>query len=1027
MQPISGKPVGSTVASKCIETRSTCVVWDGPDINCLGVNLCKGQSIDIIIYNTAKKLCEVLDALKIDMVDLTCLIQGDTTGAPTNMQELFNLVISKLCALQTEVTALENTGTTDIMVKLPPCLEYKIPDPDNPGNFITISSLSLIDPVTSTSPIVSYLCTKICQLFSELSALSGRVDQLELTVQSLMDTVSAGVPSADVPSCIGSSPMILVDPQDPSQGAVPVMAQLICDLLDQTGTPSQIGSTNGDCTGNWPSIAGAAPLGNYAPLSPATMEDLGFVNNPTQLWEKVNNLWVTVCDIRNFCSTVKATCCPTMCQDVTFEMGVVPTTTSRSTLTLYLNGSQFDPVSNQSKPATFSFAGTYGICGAAPCWNINQAFSVTVTDGAAPANSHTWNFTGTDLTNLYNGGTVSLDVGAQGLDATTSYTVNFVGNVIAPDYSVCPLDQTKTLTATCISNPVTSPIISDYTYNGLTLNFTPPAPSTATLTGYTFEIIDSTHGNNYTITNVPAGFSTYYLYPDAESIPGNPCSSGCAELMITNGIQENTTYQVNVTAVYNCGNSIPVGTSTITTYVGVTVDISAYAFGLDCINPSLQATLVLIPDAGTLPADISGSFSTPIYINPGSGTSFTVYGKPGVEFGYVFTTGGLKSGYWNPSNQNGANCDTIGTVRCWGPPSLRAFYPGGANPANPCTNPASAGGCGCVGAANSPTFSYGEAGCYDYLYYNITPANTLINTFVGTSFTIDNMWDGNSGTQKDPGIYQYVYTSVDNQQFKIGSTNASINITQNVHILNNGIAPKVTIKVTDSSAEGIFQNRLAMWVPNSTTNSRIRYSSAVQALPGMINANKVYDTNNSSYLSGTVQGIPLYMKIEVLKYDTVNMVWINPAPITPTSTSCPNTVIFVTPDWANIQGGAILGSGYVLPPSFNIAARDRIRISFSAGAFNNNINVDYQRVTGTTYDATTNMYSTVEITQDPFTAAIAGNPGPYQFHTDYNNTHSNLNTQISSLAGTKTNNDVACSVIEFVVTDDLIIDWQLSV
>ena len=43
MQPISGKPVGSSVPSKCAETRSTCVIWDGPDINCLGVELCKGQ------------------------------------------------------------------------------------------------------------------------------------------------------------------------------------------------------------------------------------------------------------------------------------------------------------------------------------------------------------------------------------------------------------------------------------------------------------------------------------------------------------------------------------------------------------------------------------------------------------------------------------------------------------------------------------------------------------------------------------------------------------------------------------------------------------------------------------------------------------------------------------------------------------------------------------------------------------------------------------------------------------------------
>jgi len=995
----------------------------------LGVNLCKGQSIDIIIYNTAKKLCEVLDALKIDMVDLSCLVQGDTTGTPTNMQELFNLVISKLCTLQTEVAALEGSGTTDIMVKLPPCLEYTIPDPDNPGNVITISSLSLIDPVTSTSPIVSYLCTKICQLFSELAALDFRVGQLELTVQTLMDTVSSGVPSADVPACIGSSPMILVDPQDPSSGAVPVMAELICDLIDSLGTPADILATNGDCTGNWPSIAGATPLGNYAPLSPATMEDLGFVNNPTQLWEKVNNLWVTVCDIRNFCSTVKATCCPTMCEDVTFDMGVVPTTTGRGVLTLYLNGSQYDPISNQSKPADFSFAGTYGICGAAPCWNINQPFTVTVTDTDIPSHTYTWNFTGTDLTNLYNNGTISLDVAAQGLTTTASYIVDFSGNVIAPDYSVCPLVQSKTLTATCISNPVTSPAISDYTYNGLTVSFTPPAPSTATLTGYTFNVIDvNTPANNFSITNIPAGYSTYYLYPDAESIPGNPCSSGCAELMVTSGIQENTTYQITVVAVYNCGNSVPVGTTSVTTYVGITLDINPYPFGFDCVSPTVLGQVYLIPDPATAPGDIGSNFTVPVVMSPGGGTQFTVYGRPGVNFGYSLITGAIKGASWTLSNSNGSNCDSVPGVRCWGPPSLRYFNPGpaGYSPANPCSN-----GTSC-GTTEQPLIDYSSAGCYDYLYYDIVPSNSLINTFPGPIFSINNMWDGVAGsTQSFPGIYPYSYTSPDTTQFTIPSANCGITINQNVHVINGGSRPKVFIKITDP--DDLFNDQLSMWVPSNTGNTRIIYSPNVRALPGILNPTNIYTTDNTTYTDIGVEGIPVFMRIEIIRFDTASSTWPSPSiPVagTPGSTSCSNDVIFVTPDW-RLLSGIFSSTGFQLPASFNISNKDRLRISFSAGAANNSVNGLYPPLSPVP-PAGTDMFSKVTFTQDPFGNATAGNPGPYSFYRTYNNPNGdNLTAQIASNNGTKTNNtycasSVTCQVVEFIVTDDLLIDWEIS-
>jgi hypothetical protein len=72
------------------------------------------------------------------------------------------------------------------------------------------------------------------------------------------------------------------------------------------------------------------------------------------------------------------------------------------------------------------------------------------------------------------------------------------------------------------------------------------------------------------------------------------------------------------------------------------------------------------------------------------------------------------------------------------------------------------------------------------------------------------------------------------------------------------------------------------------------------------------------------------------------------------------------------------------------------------------------------------MFSQVTFTQDPFTAASAGNPGPYSFYRTYANPSDNLTTQIASGFGTRTNNAFASQEIEFIVTDDLTINWEIS-
>ena len=86
--------------SKCLETtNSSCVIWDGPDIKCLG--LCKGDTVTDVVYKAGKVLCELLDKFNISLLDFECYVNENPK--PQDIQELLQWFINKLCKLKEEI------------------------------------------------------------------------------------------------------------------------------------------------------------------------------------------------------------------------------------------------------------------------------------------------------------------------------------------------------------------------------------------------------------------------------------------------------------------------------------------------------------------------------------------------------------------------------------------------------------------------------------------------------------------------------------------------------------------------------------------------------------------------------------------------------------------------------------------------------------------------------------------------------------------------------------------------------------
>jgi hypothetical protein len=78
--------------STCSPISSNCVIWGGPDIECIG--LCKGDTITDVTYKLALELCAVMESLNVNNYDLACL---DLSCAPDDFNSLLQAIIDKLC------------------------------------------------------------------------------------------------------------------------------------------------------------------------------------------------------------------------------------------------------------------------------------------------------------------------------------------------------------------------------------------------------------------------------------------------------------------------------------------------------------------------------------------------------------------------------------------------------------------------------------------------------------------------------------------------------------------------------------------------------------------------------------------------------------------------------------------------------------------------------------------------------------------------------------------------------------------
>lgn len=323
------KPLNANSQS-CDPISSNCVIWGGPDIEC--IKLCKGDTVTEVVYKLATELCLVMDTLDITNYNEALSCFNITSCGPKDFEALINFLIARICQLEACnpdcvdpcTSALAGTpgrtvtssatgisGCPDCTIIVAKCFQFKNQFGD------TVTEMQLIDYVVSIGNYICSIAGQIATINTILAAYNVRITALELAPAPVF-TLPEFVPVCVLPAVTTPIDVILQ-----------ALEAQFCALRSATGTPDQI----------YQAIAFQCSNLNNSPtlgISGGTMGGLtGWVNSPSTLADSITNMWLTICDLRSAVATIQVNCCPSGCEGISIDMQI---TLVGANLTLFFTG-----------------------------------------------------------------------------------------------------------------------------------------------------------------------------------------------------------------------------------------------------------------------------------------------------------------------------------------------------------------------------------------------------------------------------------------------------------------------------------------------------------------------------------------------------------------------------------------------------------------------------------------------------------------------------------------------------------------
>lgn len=275
------KKLNKCVVENCIPTPSSCVEWNGGDIEFLGI--CDGDSLNNLLWEVIGKLEEITGE-DLSSFDIDSLLEICNQKAPQEITILSILNILKnnqVCLkgfidnLSEQLSELLDTQSVNVNLKC--YAEF-----DNLGNSLSITRDQL------DQLVIDNLCNhklRIETLEGKVINIQSQIDNLDLTPE---------VSELNISTCI--------DPvSKPTSSQVVSIANELCDLEGATGDSSDIASALAQTPGDLNSEFGLIT---------------GWILAPANWSENYNNMILEVENLRQRIIFMEENCCAASCEDI---------------------------------------------------------------------------------------------------------------------------------------------------------------------------------------------------------------------------------------------------------------------------------------------------------------------------------------------------------------------------------------------------------------------------------------------------------------------------------------------------------------------------------------------------------------------------------------------------------------------------------------------------------------------------------------------------------------------------------------
>jgi len=402
----------------CVPTSSNCIVWQGPNIPC--INLCTGDSVTDVVYKMAEKLCQVQSAYDLtnlqlnDLATFCTAIAGPPTGLNKNLLNVLDYIVKKLDCVNDKVDAIPivTPVTPDGPITLPTCLQYT-------AGGQTVTQLSHYN-------FSILIGSRVCTLEGNVTTIQNQIANIIVSVNNLSGnptSLPTVVPECSYPNIPQSQPVamnLLLDAVEAD----------LCSFRKIVGNNTQIGAATGQpSTSICSSILNVNGLNGAQPLSKPSGTTMagaygasGWNSVVTNLSQSIQNLWITVLDMRCVINDLRSCCGAVDCSKFILDFTTGVDVTRQNVTLNFVNkmsfpGTGFVNGTGANKPKVI-IINRVGV-------NPNENFNLT---------TENYIIQDLDLVSLLTSGPVQIPVFGSGvtnpLDPTKPYAIIVRGSIV---------------------------------------------------------------------------------------------------------------------------------------------------------------------------------------------------------------------------------------------------------------------------------------------------------------------------------------------------------------------------------------------------------------------------------------------------------------------------------------------------------------------------------------------------------------------------------------------------------------------